>query len=77
MQLFFDRLTNSIANVNKLRYDDSIWITQLKEKGQLGDYFIEDHVDWKQILEDIQIHLDLLASEVREDLTHIRLRIRN
>ena len=66
--LFFDRLTN----LNKLPYEQSTWILDLKEKAQLGDYFHEDKtkdeeiVNWKQLLEDIQLYLDLLTSEVNE-----------
>jgi hypothetical protein len=64
--LFFDRLTN----LNKLPYEQSTWILELKEKAQLGHYFQrenegEETVNWKELLEDIQIHMDLLASEVR------------
>lgn len=71
VNLFFDR----IFNLNKLPYTQSLWISELKSKAQAGNYFIINEeiskddtsggiVNWNQIAEDIEIHLDLISSEV-------------
>lgn len=51
VNLFFDRITN----MNKLPYAQSLWISEMKSKAQLGCYFIVINLNGDIIQNDSQV----------------------
>ncbi len=71
--LLLDRIMNLF--LNSFPHSSYDWMSDLQAKAQAGDYFINskmneeekndsDSVNWTQIHDDIQIHLDIMKLEV-------------